>query len=109
MASGIDRLQEKLEKMSQAESKLPEIIRKNTLSIERKAKKYAPVDTGQLRRSIVSDCNENKGEVNVGVEYGDFVEHGTRKMTAQPYLKPAINEQQEKFLKDTDEAMRGGK
>lgn len=109
MVSGIDRLRDKLRKMSQTEAKLPEIVRKNTLSIEREAKKNSPVDTGQLRRSIVSDCDGTTGEVSVGVEYGGYVEHGTRKMAAQPFLNPAINEQKEKFRKDMDKAMRGVK
>ena len=55
-----------------------------------------PVDTGNLRRSIVSEVMEGNKGVYIGVtpnaEYGIMVEKGTSKQPAQPYLEPgAIN------------------
>ena len=46
----------------------------------------APVDTGRLRDSIRTD---DQG-VEVGVEYGPFVEYGTSDTRAQPFTVPAI-------------------
>ena len=63
------------------------------------AQSYAPVgETGYLRDSIHTFRSGGgtlgKGASNYGVTvdapYGIFVEYGTRKMQAQPFLRPAI-------------------
>lgn len=70
-------------------------IKKTALSIEKDAKKRSPVDTGRLRGSITHKFNESMGgiEANIGtnVEYANFVEYGTRKMAARPFLNPAFD------------------
>lgn len=54
------------------------------------AKQLCPVDTGRLRNSIThQQQDENTEIVGSNVEYSVFVEMGTRKMKAQPYLRPA--------------------
>lgn len=72
------------------------------------ARRLAPVDRGELRDSIiVSDrvfgvngsANRN-GAVYIGpfgapVEHAWFVEVGTVKMRAQPYIAPAVHENRE--------------
>jgi HK97 gp10 family phage protein len=86
------------------------------LAIEADAKRRAPVKTGNLRRSIhtaafsegrriygASDDNgrptpnyvASKGAmaiVGTNCGYGVFLELGTRFMSAQPYLGPALND-----------------
>ena len=39
-------------------------------------------------------------EVEPTAEYGPYDELGTRFMEAQPYLKPAFDDQKERFKKD---------
>ena len=54
------------------------------------AKELCPVDTGRLRNSISHAQMDEKAEViGSNVEYAPFVELGTRKMAAKPYLRPA--------------------
>ena len=50
------------------------------------------VDTGRLRGSISHEVNKSENAVYIGtnVEYGPYVELGTRKMRPYPFLKPAI-------------------
>ena len=62
--------------------------------VERDAKKRCPVDTGRLRSSINTRKTGNL-EVTVmdGVDYGKFIEYGTSKMRAQPFMRPAANAQ----------------
>lgn len=50
-----------------------------------------PVDTGRLRNSI-THAPENKYTEVIGtnVEYAAYVECGTSRQRAQPYLKPAL-------------------
>lgn len=52
----------------------------------------APVDTGRLKASITHqvDVNEQCVYIGTNVEYAAYVEMGTSKMKAQPYLQPGI-------------------
>lgn len=63
--------------------------------IEATAKTLAPVDTGFLRSSISSDVSVQgttiRGEVGPTANYGAYVEGGTRRQRAQPYLRPATD------------------
>ena len=64
--------------------------------------------TGTLKRSI-DLAIKDKGmtaEVEPHTLYGGYVELGTRKMQAQPYLKPAFDEQKVQFRKDMDKLTR---
>jgi len=65
---------------------------KATLLVERTAKELVPVDTGTLKRSITHEFH-SKTHATVGsnVEYAPFVELGTSRMTAQPFLRPALH------------------
>jgi HK97 gp10 family phage protein len=59
------------------------------------------VRSGHLRRSIYSKAYERAsnviGVVGTEVIYGRFLEDGTKKMKAKPFLRPAITENQEKI------------
>lgn len=59
------------------------------------AKNRAPVDTGALKGSITTEVQNRgdtiRGEVGPTVNYGGFVENGTSRMRAQPYLRPATD------------------
>ena len=57
----------------------------------------APVRTGRLRASILSEITEQTPdhvEIEVGptVDYADDVEFGTSRSRAKPYLRPAVDE-----------------
>lgn len=67
---------------------------KRTIRVHNRAKQLCPVDTGNLRSSI-SFRIEHVGATTVGVvgtnvEYAPYVEYGTRRMAAQPFLRPAL-------------------
>ena len=59
--------------------------------IEATSKGLAPVRTGTLRRSIhtVLEAGGLRALVGPSVLYGKFVEFGTRRMGARPYMRPA--------------------
>lgn len=100
------------------------------LAAEGYAKRLCPVDTGRLRNSITyatetnhssgsapakpedysvnSSPNKNTVYIGTNVEYAPYVEMGTTRTRAQPFLKPAlVNNAQvyrrilEQTLKDT--------
>lgn len=56
------------------------------------ARDRAPVDTGFLRSTIesVSIADGKIAEIFVGASYSGFVEYGTYKMAARPFLTPAF-------------------
>lgn len=63
--------------------------------IQAGAQTRVPVDTGNLRSSISHEVQAGgggmRGEVGPTAEYGRFVEQGTSRMRAQPYLRPATD------------------
>lgn len=67
------------------------VVMKTAHDIEAHAKIIVPVDTGNLKNSIaVEPVNDLDYIVNVGAEYGIYVELGTRFMAAQPFLGPSV-------------------
>lgn len=75
-------------------------VRKSALLLVRDAKQRAPVDTGNLRRSIGTEPDGPfRAEVGPLAHYGAHVEYGTWKQKAQPYMMPAANVVEPHFVK----------
>lgn len=56
------------------------------------ARRRVPVDTGRLKGSISADSEPGRAAVYANTDYAVYVERGTRRMAAQPYLWPAVDE-----------------
>jgi HK97 gp10 family phage protein len=56
-----------------------------------------PVDTGNLRSSLDYNVKPDEARVGTNVEYSPYVEYGTVKMAKQPYLRPALDENETKI------------
>ena len=69
------------------------------LAAEGYAKRACPVDTGRLRNSITHQLDLGDDSVYIGtsVEYGPYVEMGTRHTKAQPFLRPAATEHGDRY------------
>lgn len=67
------------------------------------AKEECPVDTGTLRNSISHAVDDNTAIIGTNVEYAPYVELGTSKMDARPYLRPAV----ENHIKEYKEIAKG--
>ena len=65
-----------------------------------------PVDTGNLKGSITMEQENLVVAVGTNVEYAPHVEFGTEKMDAQPYLKPALEENKDQLQKGFVRLMR---
>jgi HK97 gp10 family phage protein len=59
--------------------------------IERDAKAFVPVDTGNLRASISRTVGHLWGEVGPTAAYGAFVEFGTSRQGPAAYMGPAFD------------------
>lgn len=64
------------------------------IKVQNEARRLCPVDTGRLRASIHHvpgrDARGFYVQVGTNVNYAGFVEFGTRRMRAQPFLRPAL-------------------
>ena len=54
------------------------------------AQEVCPVDTGRLRASIAFAVQDGTAAVGTDVPYAAYVELGTARQAAQPYLVPAL-------------------
>ena len=63
-------------------------IEKTAHRIERQAKELAPVDTGELRRSITTEGSGLDYEIGTNLEYSEYIEDGTSPhiINGNPYL-----------------------
>ena len=77
------------------------------LAAEGYAKKECPVDTGNLRNSITNEVRSSEKAVYIGtnVEYAEYVELGTTRTKAKPYLKPAVTEHSTVYKRIMEEEM----
>lgn len=99
--TGIDELQMKLKKNVQM-SDVKKVVRKNGSEMQKKAQKEAPIDSGHLHDVIFLEITDGgmTAEVESTAEYAGYQEYGTRFMTGKPHIRPAFNEQKEKFKQD---------
>lgn len=82
------------------------VVRHNGVQLHDKATNNADFkggySTGETKRSITLTI-ENGGmtaEVEPQTHYAPYVEYGTRFMGAQPFMRPALEKQKNKFLSD---------
>lgn len=70
-------------------------LKRRATKVVRAAKRLAPVDTGRLRSSIVDEMGAEGDDlvarIGTDVEYAAYVELGTSRAGAQPYLRPALD------------------
>ena len=103
--SGDQKLINALEKMARTEV-YKEVVKKNGAALQRTAQRKAVFkkgySTGATKRSIKLDLASNglRAVVKANTDYSGYLEVGTRKMEAQPFMQPAFNEIQPKFIDD---------
>lgn len=68
------------------ENNFADIIGQGAQTVCESAKSLCPVDTGLLQSSINVQPAGNTAVISADTEYAVFVEFGTSKMAAQPYL-----------------------
>ena len=86
--------------------KLPVALEACGLQGEGYAKMLCPVDTGNLRNSITHDADQTTAYIGTNVEYAAYVELGTSKSKAQPYLQPAVQDHRDEYKKIFEQTMK---
>ena len=88
----------KKEVLAKIEAAIPKALEVVGGTGERHVKDITPVDTGRLRNSIAHNMIESHAVgIGTSVEYAPYVEFGTCKMGAQPYLRPGIESHASEF------------
>lgn len=71
--------------------------------MEMDAKSNCPTKTGRLKESIKADITKTGKKATLRlystVDYAPYVEYGTSKMAARPFLKPAFNQNKNKVVR----------
>lgn len=90
------------------ESKAEQAVAESVDAVESSAKSNVPVDSGDLRDSIVGTYSGLSGVVEVGEHYGWWVEFGTTSSSypEQPFLNPAAEEERDRFVKRIGDVMQ---
>lgn len=91
------------------DSAIDAALEKIGLLAENYAAKKCPVDTGNLRRSITYEVDTADNAVYIGtnVEYAPYVELGTSRQKAQPFLRPAASEHSAQYRQVLKKALGG--
>ena len=121
---GLDEVLNSLGELADT-ANLEEALGKACAIVEASAKKKAPKDSGDLRRSITSKVENNEGIVYTPLFYAPYVEYGTglfaesggrtdvpwnyqddkgnwhstSGMKPQPFMRPALYENREEILR----------
>ncbi len=77
------------------------------LQAETYAKRECPVDTGNLRNSITNAVDDKSAYVGTNVEYAPYVELGTSRAKAQPFIKPAATKHSDVYKRIVQDELGG--
>lgn len=88
------------------------VVRQNGSELQEKVQNKADFKkgyaTGTTKRSIGLEIQDGgfTAEVEPKTEYSPYLEYGTRFMEAQPFVKPAYEEQKEQFKRDMQKLVK---
>jgi len=106
---GIEETVANIKKLSpELKREIRQQVAKSALNIQKGAKDRCPVGkTGMLKASITVDFyGEMSAEIGPHMPYAPYVEYGTKKMEAQPFLFPAFEQERPNFEKGLAEAVK---
>ena len=102
--------------LKEVEVEMGRLEKETAGKVKNDAQSLVPIDSGTLKKEI--EVTESKfkdggwiviaqGPGNYSKFYASFVELSTHKMTAQPYLRPALKKHKGKFTSDVNNAFKG--
>lgn len=109
---GLEDLKSKLGRLDDNAARVNEAaVMKAGLIIQAGAQKRSPKRTGRNAASIntklVGSGVSASADVSTGTDYGPFLEMGTARMAAQPYMRPALREEGPAAQRAYAEVMKG--
>jgi len=110
--SGLDKLMEELGATAEATVDAAASAMKTTTGqVQATAKQIAPKRTGYMANNISVEpvkktATSVTGTVDAKADYSSFVEFGTYKMAAEPFMRPAVSAAQSFFIKTTMDKLK---
>lgn len=110
--SGLDTLMEELGATAGATIEAATSAMKTTTGqVQAQAKQIAPKRTGYMANNILVEPVKKTtasvtGTVNAKADYSSFVEFGTYKMSAEPFIRPAVSAAQSFFIRTTMDKLK---
>lgn len=110
--SGLDKLMEDFGATAGATIEAANSAMKTTTGkVQAQAKQIAPKRTGFMANNISVEpvkktATSVTGTVNAKADYSSFVEFGTYKMSAEPFIRPAVSAAQSVFIKTTTDKLK---
>lgn len=97
---GLDQIEKQLAGgLAQYAERVDALVQGAGIACEKYAKQLCPVDTGRLRSSIqYVNTGFQQCMVDTDVFYALFVEVGTSKMDAQPFMDPAYEDAKNELI-----------
>lgn len=108
---GLEELEKKL-KANVTMNDVKRVVRENGAELQKKMQSKADFkmgyQTGTTKRSIGLEIKDGglTAESGPETEYSPYLEYGTRFMDAQPFVRPALEEQAQQFKSDLQKLMR---
>lgn len=108
---GLDELEKKL-KANVTLNDVKRVVKENGAELQKKMQNKADFkmgyQTGTTKRSIGLEIKDGGFTAESGpeTEYSPYLEYGTRFMEAQPFVRPALEEQAEQFKSDMQKLVR---
>lgn len=108
---GLEELEKKL-KANVTMNDVKRVVRENGAELQKKMQSKADFkmgyQTGTTKRSIGLEIKDGglTAESGPKTEYSPYLEYGTRFMDAQPFVRPALEEQAQQFKSDLQKLMR---
>jgi HK97 gp10 family phage protein len=108
---GLDELEKKL-KANVTLNDVRRVVSQNGAELQEKMQAKADFkkgyQTGTTKRSIGLEIKDEglTAEVAPETEYSPYLEYGTRFMEAQPFVRPAYDEQKAKFKRDMQKLVK---
>lgn len=108
---GLDKLQKAL-KENVTMDDVKRVVRHHGAGLQQtmmnKADFKKGYQTGATKRSITLEIRDSgfTAEVQPNTHYSPYLEYGTRKMEAQPFVRPALDKQKPKFINDMQKLVK---
>ena len=108
---GLEELQKQLRENADMND-VKRIVQQNGAELQRKIQSKADFkkgyQTGTTKRSVGLEFKDGGLTAESGPEtqYAPYLEYGTRFMEAQPFVKPALDEQSQQFKKDLQKLVK---
>lgn len=108
---GLDELRKKLKENVTLDD-VKRVVRHHGSGLQKNMQSKADFkrgyQTGTTKRSIGLEIKDSGFTASVGpeTEYSTYLEYGTRFMDAQPFVRPAYEEQKEKFKRDMQKLVK---